>query len=127
MQEKPGMPVHIAAATEQETHTHTHICATLPAVMSMAGHALPLSGLPQTLSLTVTFCTVIGTPGSSLRATARTVLTAGRAAATAAGFLCPCGLLPLRLRLLPVAAGLLTTTVTPAMLIGSQAAALREC
>lgn len=84
-------------------------------------------GLPQTLSFTVTFCTVIGTPGSSLRATARTVLTAGRAAAAAAGFLDPCDLLPLRLCLLPVAAALLTTTVTPAMLIGSQAAALREC
>lgn len=70
----------------------------------------------------MTSCTVTGTPGSSLRAIASTVLTAGRAAGWLRCECClpPGGFLLLLLRLLPAAA-LLTTSVTPEMQMGSQA------
>jgi len=52
------------------------------------------------------------------------VLMAGHAAAAAAGFRGEWDLLAFFLRLLPAEAALLTTTVTPDMLIGSHAVGL---
>lgn len=101
-----------------------HVICCLSACLPGAHPSIPAAQPPTTLSCTVTSFTVIGTPGSSRRATASTVLTAGRAAAAAAGFLEPRDLLlPCCFLRLAPAAALPMTTVTPVMVKGSHGAA----